>query len=213
MLIFWALFFLETGALHYLYKHRNVSVDITRKLLHICGGVMALLIPMFFHSLLIVSLLLLLPLFFLGLTYFAGKLGAIHHTKRFSVGSIIFPVPVFICYWMYTSSGNAMLYYLPIALLTFADPAAQFAGNYRAGKTRLLFNGRKTEAGSTAFFAVSLLCGVFSFMALSRELNVQAIAFIWLIAVIATLTEMISFNGWDNITVPLAAAALIGMII
>lgn len=96
-----------------------------------------------------------------------------------------------------------------MTLLTFADSAAQIVGQKLENRTRPIFGGKKTVAGSLSFFVVSILCGLVCYAALSFPLNGMALLQILVIAAVATLVEMVSIHGWDNVTVPLVVLGLL----
>ena len=50
LLAFYALFFLTVGIFQVLYKRFNVEAEVTRKLLHLSGGILALCVPFFLHD-------------------------------------------------------------------------------------------------------------------------------------------------------------------
>src|SRR5690349_16796857 len=124
VLAFLALIFIS----HLLHHQYKIEVDFSRKFLHIAGGLLALLLPFFFSEVWYVVFICVLAFLLLLLTYAANKLQAVHRTSRRSVGSIVFPIPVFICFLAAQLSHNNLLFFLPISLLTLADPAAEWGG-------------------------------------------------------------------------------------
>src|SRR5215212_2443736 len=113
--LFLSIFLLLVIASHVLYKFLDVSSENSRKFLHVSGGILALFAPMFFIShwwvLILCSLAFLLLLF----TYIQQWLPAVHQIKRSSIGSVIFPVPLYLCFLIAENRNDDLLFYLPIS--------------------------------------------------------------------------------------------------
>ena len=194
-----------------LHKFFKVPADRSRKFLHVSGGLMCLLFPNYFHShwwllpLVVISFLLLL------VTYKKKMLPSIHQTRRFSIGSVLFPIPVYGCFLAAELTHNLLLFYLPISLLTIADTAAETGGNAWGHLSRQFFGGQKTLAGSISFFVAALLV-IFTWLYFIFHWPMANIATTGLlIAIAATIAETVTLHGWDNLSVP-AVVVLILMI-
>lgn len=200
--IFLGIFLLLVGVAHALYKFFHVSSENSRKFLHVSGGFLALSSPLFFTShwwvLVLCSLAFLLLLF----TYLKHWLPSIHQTKRKSIGSVIYPIPVYICFFVAAQKSNDLLFYLPISLLTVSDTMAELGGKKWGNGSGRLMQGQKSVAGSMSFaisaLVISIACAYFSNIPI-QQMIILSIA----VTLISTLTEIISTKGLDNITVPL----------
>lgn len=196
-LVFLALF----GATELLHRALGLPSEWSRKFLHVSGGLASLLMPRLFDNPWIV--LVLAAAFFLLLwgSRYLGLLDSVHRVDRPSEGSLLFPVPILLCFWLAWQRQDGLLFSLPILILTLADPAAFIVGRrwqwrpYPAGKSC------KTLGGSLAFAAVTF--------GLSSWFLPGAPWIALLLATFAALVEARSGRGWDNLTVPLAAAALL----
>ena len=84
--------------------------------------------------------------------------------------------------------------------MAYGDGFAAIAGKAIKSKEYTIFGCKKTIAGSSVMFVVSLIItlGVFCYS------NTEW----WLISIIATILEAISAKGTDNITVPVVASLL-----
>src|SRR5215467_4641860 len=95
-----------------LHRYFGLSTEQSRKFLHVSGGLMCLLFPSFFHShwwylpLIVCSFLLLF------VTYKMKWLPSVHQTKRSTVGSILFPLPIYGCFVAAQLMHNNLFYYL-----------------------------------------------------------------------------------------------------
>ena len=201
---FLLIFLLLVGIAQWLYRGLHVSAEGSRKFLHVSGGLLALAAPLFFRSQRPVLLLCGLAFLMLLVTFLKNWLPAVHRTRRNSIGSVLFPIPIYLCFVIAKQQDNDLLFYLPVSLLTISDALAEWAGARWAGRTPVLVKGQKTLAGSTAFGLSALLLA----LAWGRlfQLNAsESIAMAMVIASVATITELVSTGGWDNLTVPLVS--------
>jgi len=203
-IIFLSLFLLLVAIAHLLYRIFRVSPEVSRKFLHVTGGILALCSPLFFRShwwiLLLCSLAFLLLLF----TYIKRLLPSIHQTKRKSIGSVVYPIPIYFCFLVASDKSNDLLFYLPVSLLTISDTMAELGGKTWGMRSRKLMYSQKSIVGSISFaISALLMCVVWGvvFNLPLQEMIVLSIA----TTLMATITEVISTRGLDNITVPLVA--------
>jgi phytol kinase len=136
-----------------------------------------------------------------------NKLQSVHKTKRKSVGSIIFPIPVYCCFLAAEILHNSLFFYLPVSLLAISDTSAEIAGTRWGHLTKQFFNGQKTLAGTLAFFGTALfIC--FGWL-WCYDLTIQSvIGGTLIIAIAATLAELVTLKGWDNLTIPVIAGLI-----
>jgi len=207
-LIFLSIFLLLVVMSHILYKFLGVSSENSRKFLHVSGGILALFAPAFFTShwwiLVLCSLAFLLLLF----TYVKQWLPAVHQTARSSIGSVIFPIPLYLCFLIAEHRNDNLLFYLPISFLTISDAIAQWSGKKWEEHSLRLMNKQKTLIGST-FFAISALLISTAWGIVFRLEIEQIILLAFITSLAATVTELISTKGWDNLTVPLITVVCI----
>ncbi|MDJ1469787.1 phosphatidate cytidylyltransferase [Cytophagaceae bacterium DM2B3-1] len=186
----------------WLHKKLHVDSEICRKFLHVSGGFLTLLFPLFFKSYLWVLLLCTLAFTILLATRILGKLSSVHQVRRKSIGSVIFPIPICICFWVSENLNNTLLFHLPVLVLSISDTFAEIGGK-KWGHTSMRFSGGKTLIGSIFFAASCLVISLFVF-SIGSSLNIaQQLFFSLIITLCATLTESVSFKGLDNLTVPI----------
>src|SRR5215471_7665659 len=125
--IFLLLFLVLIIFAHVLYKTR-VSSETSRKFLHLGGGTLALFLPTFISSHWWVLGICSVAFLFLLITWLRKLLPAIHQTKRPSIGSLLFPIPIYLCFFFAARYNNSLLFYIPVSLLTFSDTAAEWGG-------------------------------------------------------------------------------------
>ncbi len=210
-LLYLSVLFLALFAVAELLYHRyKVKVELTRKLVHVGTGVLTLLFPIMLGS--FWSVLFLCGSFFaiLILTLKYNLLQSVNAIRRESVGSLAFPVSVSICFWTYLYFEKQYIYfYVPILILAFCDPIAALSGKkFPYGKYRI-FTAKKTLIGSTMFFLsaglVYFLIALFLHLSIDNQFIVKGLY----VALATTIAEAATGKGYDNITIPLAALAVL----
>jgi phytol kinase len=212
--LFWLCFFLLLllvliSITELMHRRLNWPVERSRKFLHVSGGIMCLFFPRFFPThwwilpLAAISFLLLL------FTYLRDLLPSVHKTSRVSVGSVLFPLPVYGCFLAAELAQQPVVYYLPVALLTFADTAAETGGHVWGHRTVQFFHGQKTLAGSLSFLVCALLINFLLLFFTSGWPFPKYVQATIAIALSATVAEGVTLKGWDNLTVPAIAVTLL----
>jgi dolichol kinase len=209
-LVFLLVFLILILVTQQLYRAFKLPPEQSRKFLHVTGGMLALLFPLYLHSHWFVLILCALATILLTITYINKLLPSVHGTKRFSIGSIIFPLPVYICFFTAEKMDhNMLLFYLPVSLLTIADTIAELGGRQWGHLSLSLFNERKTVVGSLCFAAAALILSLIFVVLVFKLQNPRSALIIITVTIGSTLAESISFRGLDNLSVPLSALILL----
>ena len=116
--------------------------------------------------------------------------------------SVVYSVPVYLCFLAASQKNNHLLFYLPISLLTISDTMAEWSGKRWSNRSRRLMKDQKTIAGSLAFSLSALLICIGWGIVYGFGFH-QIITLSILTTFVATIAELISTRGFDNITVPL----------
>lgn len=187
-----------------LYHVWKVKVEITRKFVHVGTGLLALLFPLLLdhHGWVLLlctsfALILICSLRF-------DLLQSINAIDRKSVGSLAYPVAVYGCYLSYSFQGQQYIYYyLPIMILAISDPLAALSGKkWKWGAYRIA-GASKTWVGSIVFFVSAFLITWLSWRYLYiADMTLGKLGACALIALIATLAEATSGDGYDNVSIP-----------
>lgn len=196
---FLALFF--SGEL--LLRFFHLPNELTRKWVHLGTGILTMLFPVYLHSHWSV---LSLCASFAVLLYVSIKWGwfpSIHKIKRKSHGSLLYPLAVYICFYLYEKIQLSYVFYsLPLLTMAISDPIAAVVGTQFPWMKFRTFKGFKSLSGSFAFFlSTFLLCGLFLFDSLPLG------SFLWVAFVVslsATMAEAMSGLGIDNLSIPIA---------
>jgi phytol kinase len=202
-IIFAAIFLFLFASAEIFYHIFKLKAELTRKYVHFVTGIVTLLFPRFIDNLWMVMILCSSFLIILLASLKYQLLPSINAVDRVTRGSILFPVIIYWCYFVYSLYNLQLFYYLPVIILAISDPLAGMIGQRYPFKKYKLFGHYKTLAGSISFMISSFLICFISF-SVSFNLAMNAIIFLsFLIAISATLTEAMTHKGYDNLTVPL----------
>lgn len=193
-------------------QHRfNLHPEVARKLMHVIMGLVTLNLPWLFHSnwpVISLAVLAATALFILKRSRLKHHLGQVlHAVDRKSQGDVVFPLAVGMVFVL--SKGNAILYCLPILILTIADATAALIG-LRYGLSRYqAAEGQKSVEGSLAFFAVSFFSVLVSLIWFTQLGRRECVLIALLLGLLVMMLEAISWQGLDNIFIPLAGFLLL----
>ncbi len=195
------------GTAELLYHFAKVNAEYTRKLTHIGSGLLTLLFPIMFthYGWVIVISIEFFVLLLLSLKF--NFLKSINAVSRKTYGSIVYPFVVilaFVFYYFKTTNAthDYFYFYLPMLIMTLADPAAALFGK-RFPKGKFAVGSEyKTIVGSLAFFIVAFLI---NFLLLPNP----NFLFLMLIPLVATLAEAFTGKGLDNLTIPIAVMSVL----
>ena len=183
----------------------GLGAEVQRKLVHVGTGLYALALPWLFpdrwpvYMLIAVTLgvmaLLRLPLFAKGIG------GALHGVERRSYGDFLLAGSVGLCFFL--ADGEALLYVLPLAVLTLADAAAALVGTRYATRLYRVEDGHKSLEGTAAFFAVTLVLSILCLVGFTDLPPANVLALALMVTGFGTLVEAQSWRGFDNLFLPL----------
>lgn len=200
------LFLILFGVAEMLYHFAKVYVEITRKVVHIGTGLITLSFPLFLETHWSVLILTVSFVAILALSSKFNLLKSINAISRKSRGSVLYPIIIYVTYWIYTIFDDVLFFYLPILILAICDPMAALTGKrWPIGKYKI-FRETKTLMGSGAFFLSCALLTT-SFAIPLRNNTLEIICVILFISISTTLAEAASQKGWDNLFIPLTVTA------
>jgi len=186
--------------------------ETSRKSVHIAMGLVTLFFPWLFREAWPVLLLAVLAVVALVGTRLLKPLrerfgGVLHGVERYSLGEIYFPLAVAALYLL--SSGNRLLYVIPLLTLTLADAVAALVG-VRYGQHRFCTSeGTKSVEGSLAFFMVAFLSAHVPLLLLSDTGRAESLLIALVLGILVMLFEAVSVGGLDNLFIPLGCYALL----
>ena len=192
------------GFAELLYHIFKIEAELTRKLVHICTGILTMLFPIMLDNHWLVLFLCTSFLVILVLSMKFDLLKSINAIDRKSRGSILYPIVVYIIYLIYTQFDNYVFFYLPILTMAVCDPIAALVGkrwpigSYKVGKDN------KTMAGSSAFAMAGLVLSMVLLLNMTDLSWGNALLVGAAVTLVAAFVEGISQNGYDNLLIPFA---------
>lgn len=179
----------------------------TRKLVHVGGGVIALVLPWVFRS--HWTVLALGALSILGLR-FASKLGlltSLHRVERFSRGELYFPIAVYLTFVV--ARHEPVYYMISLFMLVIADALAAVLGTQYGRLGYRVETDRKTLEGSAVFFLAAFLGAHLPLLLGTPIDRGTSVIVAFQLALLVTSFEAISLGGIDNLVLPLATFYLL----
>lgn len=204
------------GIAEVLYHKFRVRSEWTRKIVHAGTGLITLLFPLMLESHWQVLWLCGSFLVLLLASIAFGWLPSINRIDRKSYGSLLYPVIVYICFWVYTTSGKELImFYMPILILAICDPVAAIVGKRFPWGIYHPWGSRKTLSGSLAFLvSASAVClALFYGFEPARATLINRPGAAALVPVVATICEALSVKGTDNFTVPAGTIVALQLIL
>ncbi len=184
---------------------RGWAPEVQRKSVHVATGLFAISLPWLFAEAWPVWFLLALTLGVMGalrLPALRTRLGAaLHSVERRSWGDFMLAAAVGLLFLF--SDGSAILYVLPLAIVTLADAAAALAGSLYGRRFFVVEDGQKSLEGSAVFFLVAMLVVMVCLLLLTEVGRGNVVLLGLMIAAFATLVEADSWRGFDNLFLPL----------
>ncbi len=202
---------LITGLLA-LQRHYRPHPELMRKLVHVGMGLVALSLPWLFASawsvVVLTSVFVMLLIGLRVLPTLRIHLGSpIHGVDRKSLGDIYFAVGVGGLFLF--SSGDPLLFCIPILILTLADAAAAVTGLYYGRLRYVVVTGKKSVEGSLAFFFTAFLSTHTALLLFTEIGRAETLLSALALGLFLTLVEAVVDNGLDNLLIPLAALLLL----
>ena len=206
ILLYSAAYLVLFGCTELLYHRFSVQAEVTRKIVHVSTGLIALSFPVFLQHFWQVCLLCLSFLLLLAVSEKFNWFKSITAVERKSYGSWLFALIVLLCFWVYKQYSNPSFYFLPLLILSICDPLAAYVGKKTQWRPLQIWGSTKTVGGSLAFLVSSFIITlVFVHYGYFTGSIVSAL----LVSCAATVAELVSTKGWDNLTIPLTVMAMI----
>lgn len=184
----------------------------TRKLLHMSMGLATLSFPWLFREVWPVLVLAVFSCAYFVLLRASGPLqrhlgGVLDGVKRDAPGEIYFALAIAMLFVL--ARGDAVLFAIPVLLLTFADAVCALIG-VRYGRLRYpIGEDEKSAEGSVAFFAVAFGCAHAPLLLWTQTGRAETLLIALTLALLMTFVEAASWRGLDNLFIPLGAFALL----
>ena len=197
------LFFL---LLNQLEKSEKLNSEFIRKILHIGSGIGGLALPFIFEkksSVIILGVVFLMLLISIRIVKhkITGFKKVLETKNRKTFGDIYFIISI-LGLWI-ISSEDKVMYALPLIILMFSDAFAALIGEFYS---KYKFNtgfGTKSIEGSVTFFLTTYFICINFFLFFSDIGSINIVLVSLLLSILTMILEVISWNGLDNLFVPL----------
>lgn len=186
--------------------------ELVRKLLHVGMGSLTLSFPWLFNTPWPVWLLAALAIAHLFAVRHVPLLqqrlgGVVDGVTRQSWGELYFPLSIAIVWEL--SEGQPLLFCIPILVLTLADAISALIG-VRYGQYRYaVANEMKSAEGSLSFLAVAFLSVHVPLLLFTNVGRAEVLLIALTLGLLVMLLEAISWQGLDNLFIPLSTFILL----
>lgn len=181
-------------------KRLPTQSEISRKSVHLLGGLTAMSFPYFITSHWTILALALSFCCIVLITKRKGLLKSVHGVERKSYGGIYYPIAIYLIFLM--ASNRPVIYFTSILVMTISDTlAALVGGKYGAIKFDVEGDLKSLE-GSIVFLFVTFLCIHLPLLLVTDIARIDSVLIAFIIALLVTGFEAISLSGSDNLIVP-----------
>ncbi len=191
----------------YFHKKQKIVTETTRKLIHVTHGLVLLaLIFLTGRWLIVAAEVIFFILAIIARRYKLFK--SQHDVGRKTWGEFFFPLGVIAVLLL---GAPRWVFILAILHLGFADAAAALIGKrYGKNNTYTVFGQKKSVAGSSAFYIVSVILVGFALVISPSAINSTNNMSIYMLPLMTTVAENLGAFGSDNLLIPLAIVILLG---
>ena len=186
------------------YSHRKglFSPDENRRLMHATIGLIMSFSTIIFSSKFFPSILAITFIFFNIIAFKSKVLSGIHSQKRKSYGTIYFPLSYLIVSYLFWEKNEFVI--LSLLILAISDPIAAQIGSKKNSIWKFkVWHDYKTINGTIAFFTSSILILIIGNIFILEYKLIDSISFILITAIFATISEITSKEGTDNLSIPI----------
>ncbi|MFH0952925.1 MAG: hypothetical protein V1873_01200 [Verrucomicrobiota bacterium] len=208
--IFSAAFVLVLVAAELWRRSGKARPEWSRKLVHLVGGLLSLVLPLLVASPWVVLALCATMFAVLLVGRRTGSLQSLHGVARPTRGVEYYPLAVFLVFFL--SEGRYWLYVSSLLVLAVADAFAALVGS-RYGSIRYQVETEYKTLEGSVFFLISAFLAMHLPMLLLTDLpRATCVLAALLVAAIVTGFEAISLHGADNLFVPIGVCVILSKI-
>ncbi len=195
------------------YWRLGVKGEITRKFAHFTATLSTVTFPYIFNDHWYVLALAIIFFVLLYISRNGVQLKSIHDIERISVGSYLLPVSIYLTFLISFNLNERLFFILPMLILAICDPMAGILGlEVQKYNHKIRFFGwklQKTWLGSGSFLVSSFMISIIALYFNRMTLDLKTFWLALGIAVIATLAELISWRGSDNLFIPMSVLIML----
>lgn len=195
------------------YRKFKMKGEFTRKFAHFAATIAVVPFPYIFDS--HWYILVLASVFFIALfvTQRIKQLNSIHDIQRKSMGSYMLPLAIYTTFLLSDKLDNKFIYILPMLILGISDPMAAIVGmSLTKNNHKIVLLGIRTKKslyGSATFLVTSFIISIIALYFNRGMFDFKTFWLALVIAIASTLSELISWRGSDNLTIPWSVALIL----
>ena len=186
------------------YFHRTglLSPEENRRLVHSTVGLAMSFSTIIFSSKFSPMLIAIVFIFFNIIAFKSVVLSGIHSQKRKSYGTIYFPLSYLIVSYLFWEKNEFVI--LSLLILAISDPIAAQIGSRKNSIWKFkVWHDYKTVNGTIAFFTSSIIILIIGNIFILEYELINSLSFILITAIFATISEITSKRGTDNLSIPI----------
>ncbi len=200
-----------------IYRRLGLKGEITRKFAHFTATLSTITFPYLFND----HWYVLIMAFAFFILLFASRhrtyLKSIHDIQRISIGSYLLPVSIYLTFLVAHLLGNKFLFILPMLVLAVCDPVAGIMGiNLQQYNLKIKLFGyelQKTWLGSISFFVSCFVISIIALYFNQEQISLRIFMIALAVALVSTVTEMLSWKGSDNLFIPLSVLLVLAILL
>ena len=187
---------------NYIHKKGLLYPEENRRLVHATVGLTMSFSTIIFSSKFSPSFIA-IAFIFLNIIAFKSKvLSGIHSQKRKSYGTIYFPLSYLVVSYLFWEKNQFLI--LSLLILAISDPIAAQIGSRKNSIWKFkVWHDYKTVNGTIAFFTSCILILIIGNIFILEYKLIDSISFILITAIFATISEITSKRGTDNLSIPI----------
>lgn len=195
------------------YRRLGVKGEITRKFAHFTATLSTVTFPYIFNDHWYVLTLAIIFFVLLYISRNGVQLKSIHDIERISIGSYLLPVSIYLTFFISFKLGEKLFFILPMLILAICDPIAGILGlevqkfNHKIKLFGWKLN--KSYLGSGSFFVSAFIISIIAIYFNRMVLDLKTFWLALGIAVVATLAELFSWRGSDNLFIPMSVLLIL----
>ncbi len=210
----WATFFILLASIflfilasNFIINKNLLSPDKIRRIIHLSVGTLIVGTPFIFTNNTLPNLLAIIFIILNITTYKTNLFKGIHSQNRVTYGTIYFPISFVILTTFFWDFPELII--ISLSILAFADPlAAEIGESFKNPIEFIVWNDKKTIQGTFTFFITSFIIIYISGKLFFDYSNLYFFLFTMIIAAGATIAEVTSSKGSDNLSIPLVSIIL-----
>ena len=184
------------------HKKKLIRPESNRRIVHVFVGLLVSSSPLIFSSNLFPFIIgisfILVNLISVKINAFQG----IHAQERESYGTIYFPLSYTIIVLFFWEESKFVT--TSLLILSISDPLAGYIGNKSDSSNEFkIWYDEKTFQGTLTFLLSTILILSFSVFYLDEYNWIQSILFVLIVSIFATVSEIMSKKGSDNLSIPI----------